>query len=104
MLEQVSGWLGGIPVPAVIVLLGLGIIQLALQIHALIDLARQEAVLGDRKWIWLIVILLGNLVGAIVYLAVGRGGQAAADPAGGFKGKASAEGALDLLYGDEEKR
>ncbi len=47
------------------------LIQLGLQINALVDLARQPKVRGP-KWVWVIIILLGELIGAIVYLVFGR--------------------------------
>jgi len=54
------------------ILLALIVVQLALQLYALADLARRDRVRGERKWVWVLVIAFGNLVGAIVYLAVGR--------------------------------
>jgi len=47
------------------------LIQLGLQIYALVDLARQPKVRGP-KWVWVIIIILGELIGAIVYLVFGR--------------------------------
>ncbi len=48
------------------------IIQFALMLVALVDLARRAEVVGGKKWLWLLLILLANVVGAIIYLAVGR--------------------------------
>lgn len=47
------------------------VIQLALMIFALVDLARREKTKGP-KWLWLIVILFFNMIGPIVYLLAGR--------------------------------
>ena len=47
------------------------IIQLGLQIYALVDLYRQESVKGP-KWAWVLVIIFLNLIGPIVYLVVAR--------------------------------
>jgi hypothetical protein len=47
-------------------------VQLATQAYALVDLARREAVRGGRKWVWALVIVLGNLPGAIGYIVAGR--------------------------------
>jgi hypothetical protein len=47
------------------------LIQLSLQIYALVDLARQPKVRGP-KWVWIIIIILGEFIGAIVYLVLGR--------------------------------
>ena len=47
-------------------------VQLATQVYALVDLARRDEVFGGRKWVWALVIVLGNLLGAIGYLVGGR--------------------------------
>jgi hypothetical protein len=44
------------------------VVQLALQLFALADLARRDKVRGEKKWVWALVIAFGNVVGAIVYL------------------------------------
>jgi len=70
MNTDLSSLPGGV-VAAIVVLV---IIQLALDVIALIDLYRRPAdrVVSGNKWIWLAVILLVNLIGAILYLVVGR--------------------------------
>ncbi|MBM7706227.1 PLD nuclease N-terminal domain-containing protein [Chryseomicrobium aureum] len=50
------------------------ILQFILIVVALIDLVRIEATNGP-KWVWAIVIVLGNLIGPIIYFAVGRNAQ-----------------------------
>ncbi len=52
-------------------LIPLVILQLGLQIYSLVDLYRQKEVKG-AKWIWALVILLGQLIGPVVYLLVAR--------------------------------
>jgi len=47
------------------------IIQLILMVTALVDLSRREHTRGP-KWVWLLVILLVNYIGPIVYFVVGR--------------------------------
>ncbi len=47
------------------------LIQLALLVAALIDLARREATRGP-KWVWLIVVLFVSLVGPLAYFLFGR--------------------------------
>lgn len=47
------------------------IIQIGLQIYALIDLSRQEQVRGS-KWLWVLIIILGEIVGPIVYFLFAR--------------------------------
>ena len=47
------------------------LLQLILMIVALVDLIRREKTRGP-KWLWTIVIVLGELIGPIVYLIFGR--------------------------------
>ena len=46
--------------------------QLAVQILAGIDIGRRTRVRGGNKWVWVWVILVGMLPGALVYLIAGR--------------------------------
>ena len=47
------------------------LIQLGLMVFCLLDLARRERTRGP-KWMWALIIILGELIGPIVYLVVGR--------------------------------
>ena len=47
------------------------VIQLILVVVALIDLSKQAETKGP-KWVWLLVILLGNIFGPIIYFIFGR--------------------------------
>ncbi len=47
------------------------LIQLALMVYCLVDLGRREYTHGP-KWLWAIIIVLGELIGPIVYLVAGR--------------------------------
>ena len=89
------------------ILLGLNVVQLALQLYALADLARRDRVRGQRKWVWALVIAFGNLVGAIAYLAVGRPSAQADMPTGASAastaGGEAARRAVDALYGKRDK-
>jgi hypothetical protein len=52
-------------------LIPLVLLQLGLQIWALVDLARREATNGP-KWLWAVIIILGELLGPVVYFIAGR--------------------------------
>ncbi len=96
----------GVSATVAVAILALAVVQLALQIYALVDLARRRRVTGGKRWIWLAVILFGNLVGAIVYLAIGRAVPPAAEPEhepGAGPGD-RARAAADLLYGPDERQ
>lgn len=47
------------------------LIQIALVVIALWDLWKREATRGP-KWLWVLVILMVNFIGPIIYLVVGR--------------------------------
>lgn len=89
-------------------LLVLIVAQVATQAYALVDLARRDAVRGAPKWLWALVIALGNLPGAIGYLVAGRptptvdvsGASGGASTAGGD----AAQRAVDALYGPRDGR
>ena len=103
---QVNG-LDAIPSELIPVLAVLVVVQLAVQIVALVSLVRRpaEQVRGP-KWAWALgIVLLSNLaLGAILYFVIGRQPQAAA-PVGdagqdtrAVNGQTSRD-AVDVLYG-----
>ena len=99
MLDQLAQRLGDSTTVAVLIL-ALIVTQLALQIYALVDLARRDAVRGDKKRVWVLVIAFGNLIGAIAYLVVGRTPPPADVPGGASTARDdAARRAVDSLYG-----
>lgn len=88
------------------ILVALLALQLATQLYALVDLARRETVRGGRKWPWVVVVALGNLPGAIVYLAAGRAEPPAHDPkvGAGAVDTDAARRAVDVLYNPRDPR
>jgi len=99
-LSDLPGWM--------LVLLGvLAVVQLSVEVYALVKLFRtpdEQLVLG-KKWPWVIIILFINLVGAIVFLAAGRKPAQAVDPLamraaeGAPAASDRAARAADVLYG-----
>ena len=90
------------------IMLGVLVLQVATQAYALVDLARPDAVRGEKKWVWALVVALGNLPGAIAYLAAGRT-PPAVDVPGAGSGASTAGGdaasrAVDALYGSRDRR
>jgi hypothetical protein len=47
------------------------LLQLTLMIVALVDLTRRERTRGP-KWVWILVIVFGELIGPIIYFIFGR--------------------------------
>ena len=103
MLNRLSQLLGVSATVASIILV-LSVLQLAAQVYALVDLGKRDAVRGGRKWVWALVIALGNLPGAIAYLAAGRVpatvdiSTAASRPSGD-----AARRAVEELYGPRHR-
>ena len=89
-----------LPSGALVALIVLSLIEVALAVFCIVDIVRRPAVLGDRKWVWIVIILLFNLIGSIIYLAIGRAQPAPpeirAEP-GAAGGRVAA--AADILYG-----
>ena len=48
------------------------LLQLTLMIVALVDLVRREKTRWLPRWAWALVIILGELIGPIIYLIFGR--------------------------------
>lgn len=47
------------------------VVQLTLQVIALINLKKRETVRFGNKWIWVAIIVLGTLLGSIAYFVFG---------------------------------
>ena len=59
-------WMSFIPY-----LIPLLLVQLGLMVFCLLDLWRREKTKGP-KWLWVILIVFGELIGPVVYLFFGR--------------------------------
>ncbi len=85
------------------VLIGLGVvllIEIALDAVALVDLYRRPiaTVALGNKWIWVAIIVLINLIGAILYFAIGRKSAPSVERPATAPQRSSADIA-DALYG-----
>ena len=91
--------------PVAVIVLALGVVQVTLLVFCLVDLARRDAVRGGRKWVWALIIVLGNLPGAIAYLVAGRPAPTLDAPGGvSAAGSDAARRAVDALYGPRGPR
>jgi hypothetical protein len=94
--------------PVVVAVVALVAVQVAVQIYALVDLARRHQVRGGRKWVWALVILLANLPGAVAYLVAGRIPSPVDLPStrsgANAAGRDAARRAVDLLYNPRDER
>jgi len=50
----------------------LALIELGLMVWALVDVSRRGHVRGNNKIIWILVIVLVNIIGPILYFILGR--------------------------------
>jgi len=48
------------------------LLQLILMIISLVDLSKREKVRWLPKWLWAIIIIIGELFGPIIYFIIGR--------------------------------
>jgi hypothetical protein len=103
MLDRFARFLHVSNAVAVIVLT-LIVVQVAMQAYALVDLARRDVVRGGRKWVWALVIALGNLPGAIGYLVAGRPTQVVDVSGATTAGGEASRRAVDTLYGPRDSR
>jgi heme/copper-type cytochrome/quinol oxidase subunit 4 len=58
--------------PYLPLIIPLALIQFTVMIWALIHLLTHRSYRFGNRWIWLIVIVLGSLIGPLLYLLVGR--------------------------------
>jgi hypothetical protein len=98
MLDQLAQRLG-VSTTVAALILALFIVQLSLQLYALVDLMRRDAVRGGKKWVWLLVIAFGNLLGALVYLIAGTRPERIIPGGASTASSDAARRAVDALYG-----
>ena len=71
-------WMGGAwGIGMMVLSFGLGAAALIFCLWALIDAIQNPALDGTMRIVWVLVILLTNVLGAILYLLMGRGGKRA---------------------------
>ena len=52
------------------------LLQVVLLVISLVDIVRRRAVTGGSKLLWILIVCLVNVIGPVVYLAMGRKEQA----------------------------
>ncbi len=58
----------------------LGIISLVIWIWALVDAIQNPALDGTLRLVWVLVIVFTGIIGAAIYLLIGRSGRATSVP------------------------
>jgi ABC-type tungstate transport system substrate-binding protein len=59
----------------VLLLLPVVLIQVGLQIYALVDLVRRPMARSEHKVLWGLLIVCTGLIGPVLYLLLGRSGE-----------------------------
>lgn len=93
--------IAALPTPLLAALVVLVVVQLTLEVWAVIDIVKRpkEQITGGNKVLWILLVVFVNLIGAIVYFAVGRAPRPSAEPGGPVATGSAAQNAIDTLYG-----
>jgi hypothetical protein len=93
--------LGGIGTTEIVIIGVLVIVEFGLLAWALLDIIKrpESQITGGKKWVWILVVALFNVIGPIVYLLAGRSREIAADAGTGIPGGEATRAAVDSLYG-----
>ena len=98
--------LSSVPVWGLVALGVLTVVQITLDVIALVDLYRRpvEQLVFANKWIWVAIILLANSsLGAIIYLVAGRRPAVLTDDAAPSESTSvRTESVADALYGPRD--
>jgi Phospholipase_D-nuclease N-terminal len=97
--------LSTLPAGALAALVVLAVVAITLDVVALRDLGRRPTsqVVLANKWIWVAIILLVNIVGAVSYLAAGRRPAVLIDDAAPSESTSvRTESVADALYGPRD--
>lgn len=100
-MSSSSDVLGQLPIWAIVAVGALIIVQLSLQVMALVQVVRTPAervTLGSRKWVWILIIVLGEMLGPILWFLLGRSKVVAVDVAAA-QDKERTQEVADALYG-----
>jgi hypothetical protein len=88
--------------PATLGMIGLVVLlQVTLQVIAIVQLVKTPAdrvSIGGRKWLWAIIILLGEIIGPVLWFVLGRTAAPADVPTAPVQGE-TARTAVDAIYG-----
>jgi hypothetical protein len=103
---ELAARLSTISTPVLIVLAAIALVEIGLDLVALVDLYRRptpQVVIGN-KWIWVAIILLVNLLGPILYLAIGRKPAPATESSGAAgRPRKQVDNIVDTLYGTRDR-
>jgi hypothetical protein len=96
--------LSSVPVWGLVALGVLTVVQITLDVIALVDLYHRpvEQVIFANKWIWVAIILLVSTIGAIIYLVAARKPAVLSENAAPWSSPVRTEDVADTLYGPRD--
>ena len=91
----------------VLVALGVYIVfQIGIEIYALVKMFQtpEDQLAFGKRWVWVLLILFVNLIGAVLFLVAGRKPAMVAEPTGTQHAPVTdrARRATDVLYGGKD--
>ena len=96
--------LSSVPVWGLVALGVLTVVQITLDVIALVDLYRRpvEQLVFANKWIWVAIVLLVNTFGAIIYLVAARKPVVLSENAAASSSPVRTDDVADTLYGPRD--
>ena len=98
--------LNELPVGVLIALGVFAVVQIGLEVFALIKLFRtpDDQLAFGKRWVWVVLIVFVNLIGAIIFLVAGRKPAMATEPSSTQQAPVTdrARRATDVLYGGKD--
>ena len=97
--------LSAVPLWVLVALGLLAVVEITVDVIALVDLYRRpiEQVVFANKWIWVAIVLLVNTIGAIIYLVAARKpAVAAVEAAPPASTSVRTDNVADTLYGPRD--
>ncbi len=98
--------LNELPTGVIVALVVYGVLQIGIEIYALVQMFKtpEDRLVFGKRWVWVLLILFVNLIGAIVFLAAGRKPAMAVEQPGAQQTPVTdrARRATDVLYGGKD--
>jgi len=98
--------LSELPTGVLVALVVYGVFQIGLEIYALVKMFQtpEDQLALGKRWVWVLIIVFVNLIGAIIFLVAGRKPAMVAEPSGAQQAPVMdrARRATDVLYGSKD--
>lgn len=98
--------LSELPVGVLVALGVFAVFQIGIEIYALVKMFQtpEDQLAFGKRWVWVLIILFVNLIGAIIFLVAGRKPVMVAEPSSAQQAPVTdrARRATDVLYGGKD--